>query len=132
MGILNTILGSGDVITKGLGLIDSLHTSDTELIEAKTKAKTDLLTSYAPFKVAQRYLALLFGFTFVGSYLMILVLFFMGHDISEAQEIVRTFKIDLICLTIIAFYFGIIVELIRQHLLHFMTNMIFNWNYLEL
>tara|TARA_B110000908_G_scaffold96927_1_gene114516 strand:- start:54 stop:416 length:363 start_codon:yes stop_codon:yes gene_type:complete len=106
MGILNTILGSGDVITKGLGLIDSLHTSDTELIEAKTKAKTDLLTSYAPFKVAQRYLALLFGFTFVGSYLMILVLFFMGHDISEAQEIVRTFKIDLICLTIIAFYFG--------------------------
>ena len=106
MGILSTILGSGDVIGKGLDLIDSMHTSETEAIEAKTKAKTDLLASYAPFRIAQRYLALIFGFTFVGSYLMILVLFFMGHDISEAQEIVRTFKIDLICLTIIAFYFG--------------------------
>ena len=37
MGILSTILGSGDVISKGLGLIDSMHTSDTEMIEAKTK-----------------------------------------------------------------------------------------------
>ena len=106
MGILNTILGSGDVITKGLGLIDSLHTSDTELIEAKTKAKTDLLTSYAPFKVAQRYLALIFGFTFVGSYLMVLVLFFMGRDIAAIQEIISAFKIDWIMLTIVGFYFG--------------------------
>jgi len=106
MGILNTILGSGDVITKGLGLIDSLHTSDTELIEAKTKAKTDLLTSYAPFKVAQRYLALIFGFTFVLSYLMVLVLFFMGRDIAAIQEIISAFKIDWIMLTIVGFYFG--------------------------
>lgn len=106
MGILNTILGSSDVITKGLGLIDSLHTSDTELIEAKTKAKTDLLTSYAPFKVAQRYLALIFGFTFVGSYLMVLVLFFMGRDIAAIQEIISAFKIDWIMLTIVGFYFG--------------------------
>ena len=106
MGILNTILGSGDVITKGLGLIDSLHTSDTELIEAKTKAKTDLLTSYAPFKVAQRYLALIFGFTFVLSYLMVLVLSFMGRDIAAIQEIISAFKIDWIMLTIVGFYFG--------------------------
>jgi hypothetical protein len=106
VSIFQKLLGSGDIVSKGIELIDSFHTSETESIEAKTKAKTDLLESYAPFKVAQRYLALLFGFTFVGSYLMILVLFFMGHDISEAQEIVRTFKIDLICLTIIAFYFG--------------------------
>lgn len=106
MGILTTILGSSDVITKGLGLIDSLHTSDTELIEAKTKAKTDLLTSYAPFKVAQRYLALIFGFTFVGSYLMVLVLFFIGRDIAAIQEIISAFKIDWIMLTIVGFYFG--------------------------
>jgi hypothetical protein len=106
VGILNTILGSGDVITKGLGLIDSLHTSDTELIEAKTKAKTDLLTSYAPFKVAQRYLALIFGFTFVGSYLLVLILFFMGREITAIQELISAFKIDWIMLTIVGFYFG--------------------------
>jgi hypothetical protein len=106
VGILNTILGSGDVITKGLGLIDSLHTSDTELIEAKTKAKTDLLTSYAPFKVAQRYLALIFGFTVVGSYLLVLILFFMGREITAIQELISAFKIDWIMLTIVGFYFG--------------------------
>tara|TARA_R110002124_G_C8860249_1_gene506960 strand:+ start:809 stop:1177 length:369 start_codon:yes stop_codon:yes gene_type:complete len=106
VGILNTILGSGDVITKGLGLIDSLHTSDTELIEAKTKAKTDLLASYAPFRIAQRYLALIFGFTFVASYLMVLVLFFLGKDIAPVQELIGAFKIDWIMLTIVGFYFG--------------------------
>jgi hypothetical protein len=106
MGILSTILGSGDVIGKGLELIDSMHTSDEEMIEAKTKAKTDLLTSYAPFKVAQRYLALMFGFTFVSSYLMVLMLFFMNRDISAVQEIISAFKIDWITLSIVGFYFG--------------------------
>ena len=106
MGILSQILGSGDVISKGLGLIDSMHTSETEAIEAKTKAKTDLLSSYAPFKIAQRYLALIFGFTFVGSYLMVLTLFFMDRDITAIQEIITAFKIDWIMLTIVGFYFG--------------------------
>lgn len=106
MSVLSTILGSGDVIGKGLELIDSMHTSDEEMIEARNKAKTDLLTSYAPFKVAQRYIALIFGFTFVGSYLMVLVLFFMGRDITAVQEIISAFKIDWCMLTIVAFYFG--------------------------
>ena len=106
MGILSTILGSGDVIGKGLELIDSMHTSKTEEIEAKTKAKTDLLTAYSPFKIAQRYLALIFGFTFVSSYIMVLALFFLGRDITEIQEIISAFKIDWIMLTIVAFYFG--------------------------
>ncbi len=106
MGILSTILGSGDVISKGLGLIDSMHTSDTEMVEAKTKAKTDLLSAYAPFKVAQRYLALIFGFTFVGSYLMVLTLFFLDRDITQVQALITSFKIDWIMLTIVGFYFG--------------------------
>lgn len=106
MGILSQILGSGDVVSKGLDLIDSFHTSETEAIEAKTKAKTDLLTSYAPFKIAQRYLALIFGFTFVASYLMVLALFFMDRDITAVQELITAFKIDWIMLTIVGFYFG--------------------------
>lgn len=106
VGILSQILGSGDVISKGLDLIDGMHTSETEAIEAKTKAKTDLLTSYAPFKVAQRYLALIFGFTFVLSYLMVLSLFFMGKEIGPVQELITAFKIDWIMLTIVGFYFG--------------------------
>ena len=106
MGILSTILGGGDVISKGLDLIDGMHTSETEAIEAKTKAKTELLSSYAPFRVAQRYLALIFGFTFVGSYLMVLTLFFLDKDLTQVQELIGAFKIDWIMLTIVGFYFG--------------------------
>ena len=83
-----------------------MHTSDTEMIEARNKAKTDLLTSYAPFKVAQRYLALIFGFTFVGSYLMVLSLFFSNKDVTEVTALITAFKIDWIMLTIVGFYFG--------------------------
>ena len=94
------------MISKGLGLIDDMHTSKEEEIAAKTKAKTDLLASYAPFKVAQRYLALIFGVTFVGSYLMVLTLFFLEKDIAQVQELITAFKIDWIMLTIVGFYFG--------------------------
>ena len=106
VSIFQKLLGSGDIVSKGIELIDSFHTSETESIEAKTKAKTDLLESYAPFKVAQRYLALIFGFTFVASYVLVLVLFFLGRDIAEVQEIINAFKIDWIMLTIVGFYFG--------------------------
>jgi hypothetical protein len=65
-----------------------------------------LQTSYAPFKVAQRYLALIFGFTFVASYLMVLVLFFLNKGITAIQDPITAFKIDWIMLTIVGFYFG--------------------------
>ena len=57
MGVLSTILGNGDVITKGLNLIDDLHTSEEEMVQVKTERQVNLLNSYAPFKVAQRLLA---------------------------------------------------------------------------
>ena len=106
MNIFKTLLGSGDVVSKGFDLIDSFHTSKHEEIEAKTKAKTDLLSAYAPFKIAQRYLALLFGITFVASYILVLSVFFFGADIQEVQAIIAAFKIDWIMLTIVSFYFG--------------------------
>jgi hypothetical protein len=106
MGILSTLLGSTDILSKGLDLIDGMHTSETEAIEAKTNAKTQLLSAYAPFKVAQRYLALIFSFTFVLSYLMVLSLFFMDREIGPVQELIAAFKIDWIMLTIVGFYFG--------------------------
>ena len=39
--ILGKILGSGDVVEKGMALIDSMHTSTEEEIAAKSKAKID-------------------------------------------------------------------------------------------
>ena len=63
IGILAKILGSGDVVKQGIDLIDSMHTSTEEEVAVKSKAKTDLLQAYAPFKIAQRMLAFMFGFT---------------------------------------------------------------------
>jgi hypothetical protein len=37
---------------------------------------------------------------------MVLVLFFMGRDITAVQELISAFKIDWIMLTIVGFYFG--------------------------
>lgn len=106
MGILKTIFGSGDVITKGLDLIDSIHTSDTEMLEAKTKAKTDLMTAYAPFKIAQRYLALMFGLTYITTYVLVIVMVFLGQPVAHVTDVLSEFQIDWIMLSIVMFYFG--------------------------
>ncbi len=107
MGILATILGSGDVIKAGLDLIDDMHTSTEEEIQAKTKAKTDLLASYAPFKVAQRYLALMFGFTFISCFTLVLGMSLFGSaDIATVRSIIGEFWIGEIMALIVGFYFG--------------------------
>ena len=106
MGILSTIFGSGDVISKGLDLIDDMHTSDVEMVEAKTKAKTDLMAAYAPFKIAQRYIALMFGGTYISTYFLVIIMTFVGQDVTEVKGILTEFQIDWIMLTITGFYFG--------------------------
>lgn len=107
MNIFSTIFGSGDVISKGLDLIDSFHTSDTEMIEAKTNAKTSLLQAYAPFKIAQRYLAVMFSVTFIFSFLLVLGMTIAGiGEINKIKVVLSEFYIGEIMLTIIVFYFG--------------------------
>lgn len=106
MGIINTIFGSGDVISKGMDLIDSFHTSDTEMIEARTKAKTDLMAAYAPFKIAQRILATMFAVTYISTYVLVIVMTFRGEDVEAIKGILQEFQIDWIMLSIVMFYFG--------------------------
>ena len=107
MNILSTIFGGGDVIKKGFDLIDDLHTSDEEAIAAKVKGKTDLLSAYAPFKVSQRYMALLFTSTFILSFLLVLAMTLQGiGDIDAVKTVLSEFYIGEITLTIVVFYFG--------------------------
>lgn len=107
MNVIGKILGSGNVVEKGMDLIDSMHTSDTESIEAKSKAKTDLLKAYAPFKIAQRYLALMFGATFLGSFVLVLIMTLgdLGTP-GDARKVISEFRIGEIMFMIVAFYFG--------------------------
>ena len=106
-GILAKIFGNGDVIQKGIDLIDELHTSTEEEIIAKTKAKTDLLSAYAPFKIAQRYLAVMFTVTFLSCFVLVLGMTLQGQgDIEAVKSILGDFYIGEIMLTIVLFYFG--------------------------
>lgn len=107
MGILSSILGTGDVVKEGFKLIDSIHTSDVEEIEAKTKAKTELLAAYAPFKVAQRYLALAFTATYLlFLFLVLTITLYHGGTVEDIRAILAEFNIGWIMLTIVGFYFA--------------------------
>jgi hypothetical protein len=105
--VISKMFGSGDVISKGMDLIDSMHTSSEEEIAAKAKAKTDLLQAYQPFKLAQRYLALMFGLTFLGSYVLVLGMTISGQgDPDAVTKVMEQFSINYAMLIILGFYFG--------------------------
>jgi hypothetical protein len=107
LGVIGKMLGSGDVIKKGLDLIDDLHTSTEEEIAAKSKAKIDLMNAYAPFKIAQRYLALMFGFTFLLTYALVLTMTILGQgDPDAVTKVMDQFSINYAMLIILGFYFG--------------------------
>ena len=106
-GTIGKILGSGDVIKKGLDLIDDMHTSTEEEIAAKAKARIDLMNAYAPFKIAQRWLALMFGLTFIGSYFLVLGMTLTGQgDADAVTKVMEQFSINYAMLIILGFYFG--------------------------
>lgn len=107
LGILASILGNGDVIKKGMDLIDDVHTSDAEMEQVKAQAKIDTMKAYAPFKVAQRYLALMFCGSFLVSFVLVLVMTLFGEpNIDSVKQVVDDFYIGEIALTIVGFYFG--------------------------
>lgn len=107
IGILGKILGSGDVISKSLDLIDNMHTSSEEEIQAKAKAKTDVLAAYAPFKIAQRMLAFMFGFTYVACFAIVLGMTLSGSgNPDDVTKVMDQFSINYAMLLILGFYFG--------------------------
>ena len=107
IGILSKILGSGDVVKQGLDLIDDMHTSDEESIKAATQQKVEIMKAYAPFKIAQRYLAFMFTFTFLLSFAITLGMSLSGYgDIDAVKQILGDFYLGEICLIIVTFYFG--------------------------
>ncbi len=107
LGVLAKILGSGDVVKQGLKLIDDMHTSTEEEVAIKSKARIDLMNAYAPFKIAQRYLALMFGATFLASYVLVLAMTISGQgDPDAVTKVMEQFSINYAMLIILGFYFG--------------------------
>lgn len=107
MGWFATLMGSGQVIEKGLDLIDDMHTSTEEEIVAKTKAKTDLLAAYAPFKLAQRGIAFAFTGVFLVCFVAVVVMTQAGiGNALELRAVISEFWIGEIMMLIVGFYFG--------------------------
>ena len=108
LGVLGSILGSGDVISKGMDLIDDAWETDAEVRESKTQAKIDLMKAYAPFKVAQRWLAILFAVNFFAGFWMVMVMTLMGKvtNVEQVFDVLEQFKIGWAMITILTFYFG--------------------------
>ena len=110
LAILGKILGSEAVISKGMDLIDDMHTSSEEEIAAKSKAKIDLMNAYAPFKIAQRYLALMFA----GMFLFIMANGVVGalygvidmDNVEAAKNFASDMWLGEIMIAIVGFYFG--------------------------
>lgn len=107
-GVIKNIFGGGDVIKDGFDLIDSIHTSKEEEIQARTAAKIGLLQAYAPFKLAQRYLAFMFGGTYLVCFFtaFVKVMIFNQPLPTELFDLMGAFNIGWIMLTIVGFYFG--------------------------
>ena len=107
MGILAKILGSGDVVEKGLELIDDMWETDAEARASKTESKINLMNAYAPFKLAQRYIALAFTYTFLACFFLVLALTLAG--ISKTDDVIavmEAFNIKWAMIIILTFYFG--------------------------
>jgi hypothetical protein len=107
----------GKAVEKGLDLIDDLYTSDEESAdiirkdrESAANAKIELMKAYAPFKLAQRYLA----FSFAGTFLFILVNGVLGQlygiipieNVQAAREFADSMWLGEIVIMIMTFYFG--------------------------
>lgn len=107
LSILGAILGSGGVVEKGMKLIDDAWETDAEKTEARAKAKIDLMKAYAPFKVAQRYLAIMFSATYLMSYAVVLGMTVSGYGEPDSiTKVMEEFNINWIMGTIVLFYFG--------------------------
>ena len=110
LGILAKILGSGDVVKQGLSLIDEMHTSTEEEVAVKSKAKTELLAAYAPFKLAQRYIALMFTamFLFIMANGVVGALYGVIDmtNVEAAKDFASSMWLGEIMLGIVGFYFG--------------------------
>ena len=65
------------------------------------------MAAYAPFKIAQRFLALMFGATFLASYVIVLTMTISGYgDPDAVTKVMEQFSINYAMLIILGFYFG--------------------------
>lgn len=100
MGIISKLFGSDKVISAGINGIDAIVYTEEERAENKLA----LLKAYEPFKIAQRFLALIFGVPYaLGWVITFLASFWIEVD---AQLELLSGDMGLANAMILGFYFG--------------------------
>lgn len=108
--ILAKIFGSEAVISQGLKLVDDMHTSTEEQIKAQTDQRVQIMQAYQPFKVAQRFLALMFASMYIFIMANGVVSALYGvidmNNVEAAKDFASSMWLGEVTLTIVGFYFG--------------------------
>lgn len=108
MGLIGKIFGSDKTIEKGLDLVDNAFYT----AEEKGAAHMRLLELYEPFKVIQRYLALIFSIPFALLHFGMYSFRAYSWDNEMLQKAIKLIQDDmneslgLIVLTMVGFYFA--------------------------
>ena len=112
MGLLGRIFGSDEVISKGVqGIISGVDKAIYTEEEKKDNFKS-FLKLYEPFKIAQRYLALIFGIPFASLHTLAFSARMVDWDNPALQASMKAIQADMndslgmIVLVIIGFYFA--------------------------
>lgn len=102
MSFLSRMFGSDQVVDAGIRTIDSVVFTDEE----KSTAKQRFLQLYEPFKLAQRFLAIIFGMPYVLAWAATFICsFFM--DVTSAMTLLNDPNgIAPVVKAIAVFYFG--------------------------
>ena len=102
MGIWSKLFGSDNVIQAGIDGIDAMVYTDEE----KGRHKIALLNAYAPFKLAQRLLAVTFCIPYaVAWFVTFIASFFIGVT-KQLEMLLSPVGLSSIVLAIVVFYFG--------------------------
>lgn len=100
IGIFARMLGRDDVVEAGIKSIDSMFYTNQE----KAENKKAFLKLYEPFKLAQRYLALIFSIPYVTAWAVTFAVSFTDRNIDKQVELL-TGDIGVIVGVIVGFYF---------------------------
>ncbi len=100
MGFFSRLFGSDKIIDAGVNGIDALVFTDEE----KSNAKMQFLKLYEPYKLAQRYLALIYSIPYALAWLVTFIASFF-IDVALQIELLKgdAFYINIV---ILSFYFG--------------------------
>ena len=113
MGFFTKLFGNDDVVKKSIEVIDEAFNTDQEVNEftlQKLKLKAEVITSYAAYKIAQRYFMLIVTMPFMLAWFIVFIaLLVNGYQIGSYTE-VKNYILDgevvYLVMLIASFYFG--------------------------